>query len=136
MPLKIQSSVANLDFTLDQGSFFSHTITMVQPNGYDAHGVPVIGDPVSLVGVTAAMQLRASRGANAPVLHSMTTANGGITILPSIGVITLFIPSSATELLEPGTVYYDLELTYGTGLTQRTLQGKIEITPNVTRTVI
>ena len=89
------------------------------------------GKPVNLTGWTAAMELRAAKDELSPVLFTLSTANGRIT-MTSKGVIDLFISDEDTDTLEFEKAYYDLVLTAPNGDRVRLLEGEVKTSPGVT----
>lgn len=88
------------------------------------------GTPINLTGYTAAMQVRPSYPA-APII-SLTTGNG-ITLGGAAGTIRVQIAAGTTASYKAAQLLYDLELTSGSGVVIRLLQGRFTITSEVTR---
>ncbi|QKZ15889.1 BppU family phage baseplate upper protein [Spirosoma sp. KUDC1026] len=109
----------NHDFTIDQGTTWNRVVTIDQN-----------GAPVNLTGFTARMQLRRTRSQPDHDI-SLTTENGGLTINPTNGTITISMTADQTALLSD-SYCYDLETTSGDTVA-RWLQGKVTISPEVTR---
>lgn len=109
------------DITIEQGSTFELVVEWKDP----------AGAAINLTGYTAAMQIRRTYGA--PVLVSLTSPSGGITIDAALGKLTLTIARSTTQTLPaPVQGVYDLEVTTGT-TTYRLLEGSVLVTPEATR---
>jgi phage tail sheath gpL-like len=87
--------------------------------------------PVNLTGYTAAMQLRQNYNSEVADL-TLTTANGGISIVGATGTITITATAVQTGLLDPGFYVYDLELTSGSNIS-RLIQGQLTVAEQVTR---
>ena len=105
------------NFTIEQGATFSRVLTL-QENG----------SAMSLSGYSAASQFRST--------HDSSTVVGTITSTisnASGGVITLSMTSSATGAIEEGIYVYDVEITSSAGAVTRIMQGKVTLTPQVTR---
>jgi phage tail sheath gpL-like len=107
--------------TIDQGSVWS--VVLVYTDSNDA--------PVNLTGYTASMQLRQNYNSATADL-TLTTANGGITIVGATGTITINATATQTGLLESGFYVYDLELTSGSNIS-RLIQGQLTVAEQVTR---
>jgi len=103
-----------------QGATFDKTFT-----------VSISGVPMNLTGYTAAMQVRETYDSTATLL---SLSNGaGITLGGTAGTILVSIASTATAAIVEGFYSYDLEIISGGGVTDRLLQGKFVVTPQVTR---
>jgi len=107
--------------TIDQGSVWSVVLVYTDSNNV----------PVNLTGYTAAMQLRQNYNSTTADL-TLTTANGGITIVGATGTITITATATQTGLLDPGFYVYDLELTSGSNIS-RLIQGQLTVAEQVTR---
>jgi phage tail sheath gpL-like len=77
------------------------------------------------------MQLRQNYNSTTADL-TLTTANGGITIVGATGTITITATATQTGLLDPGFYVYDLELTSGSNIS-RLIQGQLTVAEQVTR---
>jgi hypothetical protein len=107
--------------TIDQGSVWS--VVLVYTDSNDT--------PVNLTGYTAAMQLRQNYNSDTAAL-TLTTTNGGITIVGATGTITITATATQTGNLDPGFYVYDLELTSGANIS-RLIQGQLTVAEQVTR---
>lgn len=107
--------------TIDQGSVWSVVLVYTDSNN----------TPVNLTGYTAAMQLRQNYNSATADL-TLTTANGGITIVGATGTITITATAVQTGALDPGFYVYDLELTSGSNIS-RLIQGQLTVAEQVTR---
>lgn len=87
--------------------------------------------PTDLTGYTFRMQVRAT-AASSTVLLEITTSNYG-TITASTGKLYWSVPASITAAVAAGIYYYDLELVSGGGIVKRILEGKFEVSAEVTR---
>lgn len=83
------------------------------------------GLPISLSGYTARMQIRLS--------HETATVAATPTIVVGAETITITLTAVETSAITPWMYVYDLELVNG-AIVERLLEGKFEVTPNVTRT--
>lgn len=110
-------------FTIEQGAYFERTIT-VSDNGVARN----------LTGYIARLQVRTSYQDATPVVD-LTTENGGITITtPLEGQLVVRMTAAATAALTGWTNgFYDLELVPLDGKVDRLLQGKVTLSPEVTK---
>ena len=111
---------------IDQGAYWSQVIEWQDANSA----------PINLTGYTARMQIR-RKVTSADSLLELTTTNGRITLGGVLGTITLAIAAADTAAL-PATPsdrrwYYDLELVPAGGNVVRLLQGRVVVSPEVTR---
>jgi phage tail sheath gpL-like len=107
--------------TIDQGSIWSVVLVYTDSNNV----------AVNLTGYTAAMQLRQNYNSTTADL-TLTTTNGGITIVGATGTITITATATQTGLLDSGFYVYDLELTSGSNIS-RLIQGQLTVAEQVTR---
>ena len=110
---------AKLNLTVEQGTTFTKRLTWRDKNKR----------PVPLTGYTARMQVRPSV-TSAEVILELSTANGRIT-LGAGGIIQLDLTPAETSALKAGV--YDLELTDISGRVTRLIEGKVTVSPEVTR---
>lgn len=108
------------DIVADQGATFSLVLTWKDSSG----------DPVSLVGWTARMQLRSSRQSDLVALE-LTTANGRITLGGAAGTVTLSVTAADMDIAQDA-YRYDLELVNGSTV-ERLLMGTFTVRGEVTR---
>lgn len=118
-------TAATLDLTIEAGATFRRTIRVKAGAGADA-------PPFDLTGWEPRMQVRKDARALG-VLLDCRPANGRLTVLDPVGgVLLLDIPDEDTAQLDADGGVYDLIIT-GDGETRRLLQGKVAISPGVTR---
>lgn len=117
------------NFEIDKGSTFQYDIVykLKDPN-------TEVATVVDLTDYTARMQIRTTIAAATTILE-LTTENGGITITPADGKISLFIADSATSSITIESGVYDLEIVSPGPqfIVRRLLEGKIKFRPEVTR---
>lgn len=89
------------------------------------------GEPISLVGLTARMQIRPYKGSS-DVMVSITSAGGGIVLGGTAGTVRVVILTAQTSLIVSDG-YYDIELVDGSGEVDRFLEGAIKLNPEVTQ---
>ena len=88
--------------------------------------------PVDLTGCTARMQIRPE--VNSPIaLMSLTTEDGGITLGGPTGDIDIFMSAENTALIAWEDGVWDLEVVHPGGDVTRVVQGRVMISPEVTR---
>lgn len=111
------------NLTIDQGATWYQTVTYKDANG----------NPINLTGYSAALQLRTSYSAASASL-SISTSTTGITIpTPANGTIVINVPAVTTAALIAQDYVYDLEITSGTGVVTRLIQGTAVVSPEATR---
>ena len=111
----------NYNIVIDQGATYSQVFTWQDSNG----------DPVSLVGWTARMQVR-RRMPSTGTLVDLTTENGGIVLGGAAGTVTVSIAATATDDLPVGEHVYDLELVNGSTV-ERLVMGSFIVRGEVSR---
>lgn len=110
---------AKLNITIEQGATFSKRLVWRDKNKR----------PINMNGYTAKMQIRTSV-TSAEVLFELSTANERITLMAG-GVIQLDIAASDTDSIKGGV--YDLKLYAPTGQEIRLIEGKVTVSPGVTK---
>ena len=85
-----------------------------------------------MTGWTARMQIRPEVGSET-VIAELTTENGGITIDPPEGKINLYLSDVETSAFSFESAVYDIELVDQSGNVYRDIEGKIKLSPEVTR---
>jgi hypothetical protein len=110
---------AKLNLTIEQGADFSKRLVWRDKNKR----------PINLSGYTAKMQIRTS-ASSSEVLFELSTANGRIS-MPGSGVIELSIAANDTDTIKPGV--YDVKLYAPGGQEIRLIEGKVTVSPGVTR---
>ncbi len=93
--------------------------------------------PIDLSGCSARLMVREHYTDTAPLVAINSEASndqGFITLTPESGTLDILITDEATaELKAPMVGVWDLELTFVDGTVQRLLEGKVSVTPEVTR---
>ena len=105
------------DFTLEQGTTFSREIT-VQDSG----------SAMNLTGYTPRMQMRPTHDSSTIALTFTASVSNA-----SQGKIQLSATDSATAAVEEGIYVYDLEIESSSSGVTRLMEGKVTVTPEVTR---
>ena len=114
-------SAATYNATVDQGADWY--VTFVYKDS--------AGTAINLTGYTAAMMVRDTFGDTATVLS--LTNSSGITITAATGTLQVRATAAQTRAITAGNYVYDLEITSAGGIVTRLVQGKIVISPEVTR---
>jgi len=123
----------NYNMTCQQGSTFSRTIEIEQPDlATDPSGQTFI--PFDLSGYSARMQVRRTIDSSNFLLE-LTTGNGGLTINPVEGDTNkILIHASANVTASVSTSgVYDVEIISAQNVVSRVLQGTFNLSPEVTR---
>ena len=115
-------TAGNNNFVIDQGADWFVTVVYK-----DSAGVAI-----NLTGYTAALQIRDTYADSTTDL-SLTSPSGGITITGATGTIAITATAAQTAAIPAGSYVYDLEITSSGGIVTRLIQGKISISPQVTR---
>lgn len=104
------------NIVIDQGTDFETTIDVIDDNG----------NIVDLAGYTGAAQMRKH-------YTSSTATNFTVSITAGAGLVTLSMNAATTNAIAAGRYVYDCELTDGSGIVSRIVEGIVTITPGVTR---
>ena len=115
-------TAGNNNFVIDQGADWFVTVVYK-----DSAGVAI-----NLTGYTAALQIRDTYADSTTDL-SLTSPSGGITITGATGTIAIRATAAQTGAIAAGQYVYDLEITSSGGIVTRLIQGKISLSPQVTR---
>jgi hypothetical protein len=115
-------TAATNNFIIDQGADWF--ITVVYKNS--------TGTAINLTGYTAALQIRDTYADSTTDL-SLTSPSGGIVITGATGTISITATAAQTAAIAAGTYVYDLEITSSGGIVTRLIQGRISVSPQVTR---
>lgn len=107
---------------MQQGATFRHVIRWKENE-----------ENVDLTDYTADMQVRIRNTSEEAVLTLDSYDAGGITLGGAEGTITIVVDSDTTADIEPRSYMYDLELTDDNGYVFRLLEGRITVTPEITR---
>jgi hypothetical protein len=112
------------EITIDQGADTAIEIHLINPNG----------SAKNLADHTVAAKMKKTY--NSPDSDAVTFTS--IVTEPAIdGIVTLSLTNAQTDLLKAGRYVYDVELSYqdsdGNNIIERILEGRIEVTPSVTR---
>jgi hypothetical protein len=108
-------AAAKHNLIIDQGSDFNMRLTFRQ-NGVN----------MDLTGYNIRAQIRQSKTAPA-----ITTSFTGLVVDALNGIFMISLPATTSSAINPGNYFYDVEV-YGASVT-RVLEGKVTITPEVTR---
>ena len=105
------------NFIMEQGATFTRQLTVKENNS-----------AMNLSGYSVASLMRST--------HDSSTVVGTFTCTisnASGGEITMSMTSSTSSAIEEGIYVYDLEITSGTSIVTRLLQGEVTVNPEVTR---
>jgi hypothetical protein len=118
----------HLDFQIFRGATFRESIQ------WSAGDPPEEANPVDLTGCSMRMQMRANYDSPDPALISLTSEpEGGIIIDAEIGKFTFYLSAENTVGLPAIKGVYDVKIEFSNGDVERFLQGKISVSPEVTR---
>jgi len=115
-------AAAQYDITIEQGATFRLDLVWRDSNN----------NPVDLNGYSARMQVRASY-TDSVVQLNLTSSNGAIVLGGALGTIVVTGAATATDDIPIRAGVYDLELEASDGTVTRLVQGKVRISPEVTR---
>lgn len=115
-------TAAQHDIAIEQGATFR--LNLVWKDSNDV--------PVDLTGYIARMQVRGSFS-DANIQLNLTTENGAIVLGGAAGTIAVTAAATFTDDIKIRAGVYDLELQASDGTVTRLVQGKVKISPEVTR---
>ena len=107
------------NIVVDQGSDYSVSVDVTDADG----------DALNLTGFTSKGQIRKTYSSSTAVDFAVTVANPA-----TLGVLNVSLTNAQTNAMKAGRYVYDLEITSGSGVKTRVLEGQFEITPGVTQT--
>ena len=105
------------NFTLEQGTTFNREITVQES-----------GSAMNLTGYTPRMQMRSTHDSSTIALTFTATVSNA-----SQGKISLTATDTVTSAVEEGIYVYDLEIESSSSGVTRLMEGKVTVTPEVTR---
>ena len=108
------------NFTCPQGSTFQSTLT------YKIDDVPV-----NLTGYSSRLQVREFHDSLEYIVN--LTSGNGLTMGGSAGTISIFISAEDTANFITGDHVYDLEIISSGNVVNRLIEGRFNVTPEVTR---
>lgn len=120
----VASSVTGTTITVNETNSLAYT-------DYVSGGVVQYNEPVSLIGVTAKMQIRPTI-ISSTVLEELTTENGKIVIDTANSTITLLIPYADTAEFTFSTGVYSMEILVAGEMTPF-IYGNITVEKEITR---
>lgn len=89
------------------------------------------GVAVDLTGYSASMQVRKSLADG--VALELSTVNSRITLGGAAGTVTLTVSATDTATVDVGQYFYDLELTSGSSVVTRLIEGRFQVKEAYTR---
>lgn len=110
------------DITVEQGATFRLSLTWKDSTGA----------VVNLTGYTARMQIRETYESE-ETIASFTSAGGSIVLGGALGTVVVTASATDTAKIQMTPAVYDLEVEASNGVVTRLLQGKANITREVTR---
>lgn len=106
---------------------FSLPISSVGKEWVPGTGELTYHKPTDITNFTARCVIRRNWYESTPI-HEMTTANGGIILIPSIGGIQLYIPKATTAAFSFRNAVYDVDLIDAAGTTEyRVFKGPVSL---------
>jgi hypothetical protein len=105
-----------VNIVIDQGTDFETSINLTDSNGAQ----------LDLTDMTAASQIRKTHSSSNAVNFTTALAN-------ATGTLSLSLNNSVTANMSSGRYVYDVELTDGSNVVSRILEGVVTVTPEVTR---
>lgn len=87
------------------------------------------GNPIDLTGAVVRLHVRDADGVK---VMEASTADGRLTLHPSVGRIDLVMPSSATEVA-PANYRFDIEVTYPSGVRTTYEQATLVVLEDMSR---
>lgn len=109
-----------------------NAVNSLQYTAYTSGGVVEYGEPASLTGYSARMQIRETVE-DTTVIHEATTTNNQIRLDNVAKTIEVLIPASVTQGFTFATAVYSLELFNSSGTVVPFLVGNLTLVPEVTR---
>ena len=106
-----------VDLVIDQGTSFSTIVTVTDGSG----------NVTDVTGYTANAQMRAHHTSSS-ITKEFTIANGGTN-----GELTLSLNYANTAAITSGRYVYDVEVTSGSNVRSRVVEGIVTVNANVTR---
>ena len=97
----------------------------------DVWTLKVSGSPYNLTGCTARLQFR--KAVTSPDTVLSITSSSGITLGGALGTVTFSVADTVTAAIESGVYVYDLEVETAGGVTSRWVQGKVNVSAEVTK---
>jgi len=89
------------------------------------------GVAVDLTGYSASMQVRKSLADG--VALELSTVNSRITLGGAAGTVTILVSAADTATIDVGQYFYDLELTSGSSVVTRLIEGRFQVKEAYTR---
>lgn len=118
------------NITIEQGATWGDALTIYQSAPVGTPLADLV--PVNLAGYDVRMHIRADIAAPDPLI-TLTLANGRIAVTPADGIIRRTISAADTALLAFDFGVYDLEIESPDGTVTRLLQGRVSLSPEVTK---
>ena len=116
-PLNAGALPANYDIAIYKGDYLEFFVTIND----------TLGTPLNLTDYTVKAQLKTDYSDPSPILFNTTV------VVPSEGYIRVFLSSSVTATLLPGSYIYDLQVTSSIGENRTYLRGDAVVQEDVTQ---
>lgn len=113
---------ARYDFKLNQGTDLTVPFFLTDESG----------KALNLSGFSAQMQLR-SNSYTGNLIDTLTSENGGLVLDGDAGSLTVIFSHGKTEEYPATALVYDIELVSPSNLITRVVEGRIAVSPEVTR---
>jgi|SRR5210317_278022 hypothetical protein len=112
------------DFTIDQGTDVAIEI----------HVVDALNATKNLTNYSVSAKMKKTYNSDSSDTTNFTSI---VSTPPTDGIVTLSLTNTQTDLLKSGRYVYDVELSFidsaGSTIVERILEGKILVTPSVTK---
>lgn len=115
---------ACMNLLIEQGATFRARLTVRNK---------ATGAVVDLTGYQVRMQFRQEVVSTTPLLDLDNATKGGITVTPLGGQIDILVTATQTAALTVSSAVYDMEIESPLGEVWRIIQGRAEISKEVTR---
>lgn len=109
------------NISAEQGTTYAATVTYNDSQG----------DPVSLVGASAAMNVR--KFAGSPNSYLTLSVGNGLTLGGALGTVTISISAAALSAVPAGEYVYDLEVVLAGGSSVKLIGGTFTVAAEVTK---
>lgn len=114
-----------VNLAVEQGADFNHVLTWKDSDG----------NAINLTGYSARMKIKPHVDSST-TLDEWTSGGGELSLGGSAGTITFVVTAATTAAYDPATwgqyAVYDLEVVSGGGIVTRLIEGRIELSPEVT----
>ena len=116
-------SAAKYDLRIEQGATYQLRLVWKDSDG----------QPLDLSPMSARMQIRSTHKAATPIVSLTSSPGGGITLNGASGEIDIALSAEQTAGIAQSSGVYDLELVGSDGFVTRLIEGRVTVSPEVTR---